>query len=46
MGSLTEVSALFTDRPPRAEITQLLAASGVALHLVAPTDALIAPTDA
>jgi DeoR family glycerol-3-phosphate regulon repressor len=34
MGSLTEVSALFTDRPPRPAILQLLVASGVALHVV------------
>jgi DeoR family transcriptional regulator, glycerol-3-phosphate regulon repressor len=34
MGSLTEVSALFTDRPPRPAILQLLLASGVALHVV------------
>jgi DeoR family transcriptional regulator, glycerol-3-phosphate regulon repressor len=34
MGSLTEVSALFTDRPPRPAILQLLVASGVSLHVV------------
>jgi DeoR family glycerol-3-phosphate regulon repressor len=34
MGSLTEVSALFTDRPPRPAILELLIASGVSLHVV------------
>jgi hypothetical protein len=34
MGSLTEVSALFTDRSPRPAILELLVASGVSLHVV------------
>jgi DeoR family transcriptional regulator, glycerol-3-phosphate regulon repressor len=36
MGSITQVSALFTDAPPPAGIRALLKSSGVALHVASP----------